>query len=306
MTKILFVNHKEERCGVQQFGKRIFDLVKNSTENPSFYVELGSLQEFMTTVSWYNPECIIYNWHRGTMLWLTEQAIVSLQSIKHYFMFHEEVTRENYDKYLFFGAYDFSNGTKFGDKKILLPRPLLDYTGNYPKNNIITIGSFGFGFWQKGYHKLVELVNTSFEEAAINLHMPYSFFGDPVHEQTNAVEKECRRMSTNPKVTLSISHSFLDDTEVLKFLAGNDINVFMYGENGEGISSVIDYALSVKRPIAISNSRMFRHIAKDEILLEKNTIQEILARGTSPLESFYTDWSPDKFREEFNRIFLNE
>jgi len=221
-------------------------------------------------------------------------------------MFHEEVVRENYDKYLFFGAYDFSNGAIFGDKKILLPRPLLNYNREHPKNSIVTIGSFGFGFWQKGFHKLVELVNTSFEEATINLHMPYSFFGDPTHEQTNAVEKECRSLNTNPRVTLSISHNFLDDAGVLRFLAGNDINVFIYGENGEGISSVIDYALSVKRPIAISSSRMFRHITKDEILLEKNTIQEILAKGTAPLEQFYTDWSPDKFREEFNRIFLNE
>jgi hypothetical protein len=305
MNKVLFVNHRQVRCGVQQFGRRIFDLVKDSKNVTYFYLEAESVNEYLSAVNYYQPEYIVYNWHRGTMPWLSEDLITSRKDIKHYFIYHEEFTRTNYDKYLFFGDYDFSGGTKFGDKKVLLPRPLLEYSGSYIENSIPTIGSFGFGFWQKGYHTLTKLVNDTFDRAILNYHMPYSFFGDPLHEQTNAVEKACLHEITNPGIKLRIYHTFLDDIGVLRFLAGNDINVFLYGENGEGISSVIDYALSVKRPIAVSDSRMFRHILKDDIWVGRNSIQDIISKGTTPLEQFYSSWSITRFKECFDKEFIN-
>ena len=134
--------------------------------------------------------------------------------------------------------------------------------------------------------------------------MPYSFFGDPLHEQGDEVEAACIEECTNPGIKLNITHDFKDDSDTLKFLASNDINVFLYGENGEGISSVIDYALSVKRPIAISKSRMFRHIMNNAILIDNNSIEEIIERGTGPLERFYSDWSTNNFRTELDKEFV--
>jgi hypothetical protein len=303
MTTVLILNHYQKSCGVQQFGRRIYDLAKASKTINYEYREVEDTATFLKYYNGIKPDIILYNWHRGTMPWLTEDIIKSLKNVKHYFIFHEEVTRINYDKYLFFGDYDFTGGKKFGKKKILLPRPLLEYTGDYPKNDIITIGSFGFGFWQKGYHTLTKLVSDTFDKAILNLHMPYSYFGDPLKKQTNEVQNECWKMATNPNLRLNITHDFLDDNGVLKFLAGNDINVFLYGENGQGISSVIDYALSVRRPIAISESKMFRHIATDEIIVGKKSIQEILSNGTKPLEQFYKKWSVEKFSTEMDKTF---
>ena len=304
MTTVLLVNHKQPACGVYQFGKRIYDLVKDSENVIYYYTEVDELASYCSAVNFYKPDIIVYNWHRGTMPWLTEKMIIGDTSYKHYFIFHEEFVRKNYDKYLFLGAYDFTNGEKFGDKKVLLPRPLLEYNGTYSKNKVLTVGSFGFGFWQKGFHELTSVINHSFDKAVLNLHMPYSFFGDPLKEQTNAVELECWNRVSNSGFTLNITHELLDDDGVLKFLAGNDINMFLYGENGEGISSVIDYALSVKRPIAISNSKMFRHLDNSEILYSENSIVDIINKGTKPLEKYYKDWSIENFRKEFDKVFL--
>ena len=304
MNTVLVINHRIKACGVQSFGKRIYDLANMSKAVRYLYAEIEFSHEYLAIVQDYKPDFILYNWHRGTMPWLSEELVLRFGNVKHYFIYHEEFTRLNYDKYLFFGDYAFDGGTKFGDKKALLPRPLLSYDGGYPKNKVLTMGSFGFGFWQKGYHTLTKLVNDTFKEAILNFHMPYSHFGDPLHDQGNEVEAACRKENINPGIKLNITHDFLDDAGVLKFLAGNDINVFMYGENGEGISSVIDYALSVKRPIAISKSRMFRHIASSDILLDNKSILDIMAKGTQPLNPYYDKWSIDKFRVALDREFV--
>jgi hypothetical protein len=304
MKTVLIINHYQKSCGVQQFGRRIYDLVKNSKNVNYIYHEVEDIFAFRDYYNRIKPNIIVYNWHRGTMPWLTEDVIRNLKDVKHYFIYHEEFTRNIYDKYLFFGDYDFSGGRKFGNKKILLPRPLLKYDGNYPVNETITIGSFGFGFWNKGYHTLTKLVNDTFEKAVLNLHMPFSFFGDPKRETTLAVRNECWRVLTNPNIRLNISHEFLDDAGVLKFLAGNDINVFLYEENGEGISSVIDYALSVRRPIGISESKMFRHITNENIIVGNKTIQDIITNGVKPLEQFYDRWSQENFTKEFDKEFI--
>lgn len=303
---VLILNHWQKSCGVQQFGRRVWDLVKDSKSVNYIYREVEDRNLFLKYVNEFHPDIILYNWHHGTMSWLSESDVSGLKDIKHYFIYHEEHTRNLYNKYLFFGDYDFSGGNKFGDKKALLPRPLLKYDGEYPKNDIITIGSFGFGFWNKGYHTLTKLVNETFDKAVLNFHMPYSFFGDPQKKQTREVEAECRRLSTNPDIKLNITHEFLDDAGVLKFLAGNDINIFLYGENGEGISSVVDYALSVKRPIAISDSKMFRHIAKDDIILRGQSIKDILDKGIEPTQEFYDKWNPNKFQIEMDNAINDD
>lgn len=304
MNKVLFVNHREKSCGVQQFGKRVYDIVNKSEAVKYLYLESETVESYRSAVEYYKPDYIVYNWHRGTMPWLLETDIIQHPECKHYFIYHEEFTRQTYDKYLFFGDYDFSGGAIFGDKKVLLPRPLLRYNGDYPVNDVVTIGSFGFGFWQKGYHKLTELVNNTFAKANLRFLMPYSHFADPLKKQTSDVDATCRKLITNEGINLQIYHDFMSEDGVLNFLASNDINVFMYDENGEGISSVIDYALSVKRPIAISDSRMFRHITNDDILLSKKSIADIITGGTAPLETYYNDWDVDKFKTAFDKEFI--
>jgi len=116
----------------------------------------------------------------------------------------------------------------------------------------------------------------------------------------------CYRTNTNPNIKLNITTNFLDDNSLLEFLAGNDLNIFMYDKHlqNPGISSATDYALSVKRPIAISDNMMFRHIASNGIMVTKTPLNKILENGTKPLEKFYESWSTENFILEMEKVFV--
>jgi hypothetical protein len=303
--EVLFVNHKIPNCGVYQFGKRAYEQVAASDRVEYSYKEVDSTGE-IEAIFRNPPKHIVFNWHRATMPCLTEQMVINNKKSKHYFLFHEEVIRQNYNKYFFFGDYDIGNKRVPLSKSELLPRPLFTYTGNYPVNEIFTVGSFGFGFWNKGFHVLVNRINMEFDNAIINLHIPYSHFGDPDKSQTHAVIAACRRLNVKPGIKLNITQSFLTNDEILTFLAGNDINAFLYSDNGEGLSSAVDYALSVKRPMMITDCQMFRHFKMNEIAAECNTTMSIYNRGLQPLEKVREDWATEKLINQMDEVFLYE
>jgi hypothetical protein len=47
---------------------------------------------------------------------------------------------------------------------------------------------------------------------------------------------------------------------------------------------------------------MFRHINKDEILIEKNSLKSIIDRGCDPLLEFKEKWSNDNFYKNIDKI----
>jgi len=305
MKTVLILNHKKQACGVYQSGKRIYELLEDSTKINFIYREVESYQEFVSRMKIISPDAVLYNWHQGTMNWLTKKMVENTGA-KSYFYFHTTVLDPKIGAYLFFGDYALDRNILPLNRQILVPRPILKYRGTYPKNNILTIGSFGLAFFQKGFHTLTKLVNATFERAVLNLHMPQSYFSDPTGTETKRVADECRRLNTNRGIQLNITQNFKNDAELLTFLAGNDINVFMHTENGEGLSGIGDYALAVKRPIAITNCTMFRHFMKDEIRLDKHPIPEILSFGTKPLDEFYEKWSENNFKAEMEGVFNEE
>ena len=303
--RVLFLNHPFIECGVYQFGERVYDPMSKSEKFNSFYKEVCNREEYLHIIDWIKPMYIVYNYHWDRMPWLTGQDISGNKSTKHYFIYHDGSMFNYYDKYLFFGDFDPERKAVPENKRVLLPRPLLNYNGSYPKNKITTIGSFGFAFNHKRYHNLVRLINKTFKEAVINLHIPNPYFGDTPKNKIKNIIANCKRNNTNPKVKLNISTNFLSNDDLLTFLAGNDINVFYYEHlDNPGLSSAIDYALSVKRPIAITNNIMFRHIVSNEILMEKNSIKSILDRGTNPLQRYYDAWSQENLTIAMENLFL--
>ena len=84
-----------------------------------------------------------------------------------------------------------------------------------------------------------------------------------------------------------IFNDFFPNEDILKFLKSNDMNIFLYDYNKSipddeiGISSVIDYALSVRKPLGISNSLMFKHIYSDKICLYKTDINNCLKNSVN-------------------------
>jgi hypothetical protein len=298
---ILFVNHTQKQCGVYQFGKRVYELSSTSKITDYYYLETETESEFMSKLEEVKPNVVIYNWYPVTMSWLSESFIEKRKDIKHLFIFHDGHMRLSFDKYIFSGSIG-KNITLPDEKIFVLPRPLFVYEGEYATNNIVTIGSFGFGGWQKGFPELVKKVNDEFERAIININMSFAYFGDQFGVETRKIADACRKFNTNPGIELNIDHSFLSNDDILKFLASNDLNVFLYYSTNQGLSSVVDYALSVKRPIAISNDSMFKHLFKEEICSDYHSLKSILDAGIKPLQEFYDRWNPEDFSTRMDEL----
>ena len=100
-----------------------------------------------------------------------------------------------------------------------------------------------------------------------------------------------------------ISHDFFSNTDILKFLKSNTMNIFLYDTMyGRGISSTIDYAISVKKPLGISDSYMFRHIYSDEICLYKNSINDCMKNSTNYLAKYLDEYSNNNIINKFQQI----
>lgn len=299
---ILFINPTEEACGVYQFGKNTYNAIKGSKKYDFVYLEPYNDAECVQFINQYNPVAILYNYYPCTMPWVTLDTLARNRKygIKQLSILHElEVT--SFD-------YLINPDPTFEEYpgRFRVGRPLIEFYGTYSQNSIVTIGSFGFGMGWKGFPELVTIVNDEFDEAVVNLLIPYAFWGDRDGVGANRTAELCRERVTKPGIKLNIEHNFLSSEELLQFLANNDLNAFIYpiGAKG-GISSCMDAALSVKRPVAITKAEMFRHIynAEPSVCVEDTTLRKILENGVKPLEGFYERFSNKVLTEDYERIF---
>ena len=137
--------------------------------------------------------------------------------------------------------------------------------------------------------------------------MPFNDVVD-ISGRTFALETaaRCRRAVHKQGIRLEISHDFVSKTELLDFLAGNTLNAFFYDTHKHrGISSTIEHALAVQRPLAITKCGMFRHVSSTvpSICIEDTSLRQIIKNGTAPLEPFYRAWTPQDFVTALEGIF---
>lgn len=326
---ILFISHKKKKCGVYEFGKNIAEALVKSKKYKFIYIECESINDVYDNVKYYNPQIIIYNFHPATMPWLTKKIIPKLYKNKisnikaiQIGIIHE-ITQElsdksvNYkNKFLFFrnpinSIFDFYIAA---DPTLLLKNPIVYKTGRLVKKydgaslntpEKLTIGSFGFATPNKGFEKIIELVQAEFEESIIKINIPPADFGDEQGKNASKIEESCKKLIRNPKTDLKITHNFLEGEKILDFLSKNSINVFLYEDSGpRGISSTIDYAMAVDRPIAISDNSMFRHILDTcpSICVNNNSLKKILENGSQVLDKKRNDWSEENMIWEYERI----
>ncbi len=307
---ILIISHKEQQCGVYQYGRNIADALRKSNKYHFMYAECSSAEEFLSIVNSIIPAAIIYNYHPyppSTLPWLKKKIIRKVK-LPHIDIMHEATQQ----------MADSAGGSFFQyhiapDPTLLLKNPIVYKTGRLiPKYSNIcdlpeipTIGGFGFGTAGKGFERLVSTVQKEFDEAIIRLHIPFAAFGDSDGSEARAIGKRCKGLIVKSGIKLILSHDFLSQEQLLDFLAKNSINAFFYEENkGRGISSVIDYALAVQRPLAITRSNMFRHIhgASPSICIEDASLKEIMNNGFEPLLQFFREWNEDNFIWDYERI----
>ncbi len=268
--KILFLNNVHQACGVYQYGVRLANCLPMCV-----YKEVAGEADYLNAVSEYGPDKIIYNYHSSTMPWLNADNIV--RTAKNVGIPHES------PGILFDELLDIDPLKPNG-----IPRPLFyeiptqianeehEVFIMYNRGSDVPIfGSFGFGFENKGFDKIIQYVNNQYDNAIIKLIIPLGHYCNPNElEQTVA---KCFAFDRKPGIELMVSTDFFSNEDLLFFLNSNTMNLFLYDRmEGRGISSTIDYALSVNVPIGISDSCMFRNIYDDSICVYKNPISDIM------------------------------
>lgn len=300
--KILFINHTQQKCGVYQYGKRVSNILVEDKRYKFSYYETDSPENFVEKVGSFNPNVIVYNWHPSTMIWLTPEITHSFKNIKQLYVFHESIFPDILKNDGFIMT-DLTEDEK--NKKFSLPRPTFNFKKEKKESLLPIFGSFGFGFENKGFEKICEIVNLLYDEAIIRLHITNAFFGDSNGDISKSVIERCKSKITKEKIELQITTNFISDEQILEFLNSNTVNIFLYDNMVErGLSSTIDYAISVDTPLIINSSYMFRHILSDkpEISIENNSIDNIIKMNISPLLHFRKKWSHDSMKDKFYKI----
>jgi hypothetical protein len=313
---VLFLNHNVINCGVYQYGKRLYNIIKNDNSIEYIYKEVSNIIDYMNSISEQEElQFIIYNYHISTMPWLNSKNIQ--KRVKNIGIPHESPGN------IFDIICDIDpNGIKTS-RNFPLPRPIfenIDYKNimeglsesdnkkfikDYTNNDIRIFGSFGFGFINKGFDKIVNYVNEQYDAAIIKLIIPTAHF-DPNPNTVLQITSICKNIKLKEGIKLIISNNFFSEEELLLFLHSNTMNIFLYDKmQGRGISSTIDYALSVNKPLGISDSYMFRHIYSDNISLYKTSIENCLINSSETCSRFLKENSHDTMINVFRSIFLN-
>jgi len=306
--RVLLVSHRQESCGIHQFGKNLAEALGLSKKREYVYVECSGPAELLQAVERYEPEAILYNYYPLTMPWVSG-ALLHEIPVPHVGIVHEvtqavadHACRDVFDYYV---APDPSLETE-NPLVFKTSRVIQFFRGRIEESVRPTIGSFGFGFGDKGFAELAARVKEEFPSGVLRLHIPFSEFVDPEGKEARKRVEECRKILDGSGIRLEVSHQFLDKEGLLTFLAGNSLNAFLYDRNKKrGISSVLDYALGVDRPVALTDCPMFRHLGKTLPLVsvDHRSLREILEAGTAPLEPFKRAWTPERTAAEYDEIF---
>lgn len=301
MKKVLFVNHRTKECGVEQLGSRYARNLKESQKYHVEYIDVDHAVEYLYWVDQLKPDAVVFNFYSGaTMGWLSNGLINSKRDeFKQLCIYHElPLESKGFDLLL----HQDPNPTDTFPHWAL-PRSIPEYNANrWADHEIPTFGSFGFGIGGKGFDTLVKMVNAEFDEAVIRLHIPFAAFGDADGTSAKAHAENARRENVKPEIDLEIDHDFFTEDQLLNWLSFNTCNAFLYHEHyGRGIASTTDYALAVKRPLAITRSWQFRHLwsVDDSFTVEKSSLREILERGSAPTDKFREMWSRQAFVASF-------
>jgi len=331
--KILFVSHKKAQCGVYEFGKSITDVLQHSKSHQFVRVECSSLDELREAIIINAPDAIIYNYYESVLPWVTTRIARDLYQnniasipipqigIIHEITQHVADTATNYKNKYLNGAVPKLSNSLFDfyiapDPTLLLRNPIVYKTGrlipayqnNYPLSSKPVIGSFGFATPQKGFEKIVQLVQKEFDEAVICFNIPFADFGnDRDGGKARELGKKCKDSIVKPGIEFVLTHDFLNTGAMLDFLAKNTVNIFLYEHDeasGKGISSAVDNAMAVGRPVAISEAVMFRHLFDTDpsVCVTKIDLKTIIRNGFAPLQKHYNEWNAENLLWEYERI----
>lgn len=305
MNKIAIINHDRTECGVYHHGWATHKLLSDSNTFEYEHVMLKDGYAFKAWIeaNYRNFQAFIFNWHPATLWWLEDSLLAQIPKPKFILTGHDTVSNFNNAQYHFICDPTIPVGDKHGG----VSRPLIQFDDiQYtPPSTTLKIGSFGFGQRQKQYPDTIRRVSEEFTEPVIiNIHMPYGDFVDQTGQLAASIEAECRA-ACGSNVKLNIVHDYMPDYHsLIAWLNQNDINIFNYMEQpGRGCSSSIDAAIVAKKPWACNSNNMYRHVRDNlDVLLEHNTIKQIVDRGIAPSLGFMEKWNQQQFIKDHEEV----
>lgn len=304
---VLFLNHPAQACGVHQFGRAFHEYVAASQSVTVVYREVdgpGGLARCLGERGW---DLVVANFHPDTMRWLTRSVVKSIGApvigVAHDFD-HETCHVVDADRFRYRILCDPTVDARVPGV-FVLPRVAPPFAPTERRGGGVVVGSLGLGTPGKGFERVVLLAQREFDEATVRLHIPPSHFADPTGDMARQIGERCRALVRKPGIQVEITHDLKDREGLLEFLAGNSINVFLYDQQrGRGVSSVIDLAVAAGRPIATSDSNMFRALLAGApgCALETRTLRDVLEAGPGEVLALKAEWTPDRLRRAFERV----
>lgn len=311
--KALFVNGSSEpQCGVNQFGKNLYAILKDS-QNIEWHYHEASTHCELTCAVLDASDAIVYNWQSGQGGILSEAPFSNFNHPQ-YLIYHDNDINENAWDGIFFSDPTMTErgnwhvlGRPIPKIENLLCLPNLQTASHHWTRPVIGVHGF-IGAWAD---QVVYRVMQEFEYATVAMSLPFARYGDADGSQARAMAERCRNMTVNnPGITLQIGHSFMEKDELIAWLARNDLNVYIRppSMNWRGVSSAPDFAIAAKRPIAINKCSAFRHLhgLAPSICVEDNSLMEIIGNGLSPFVPFVAKWcDEDVIREQVERVLMS-
>lgn len=324
--KILWITPPDQgdraRCGVSLVGT-IWG--KKLQEHPDYDVEIlytDSLLESIDKIQNYQPNAIIYNYHYRPSPWMnhlyTRQLYPNIKNIR---IVHDSTqaefnswTTQSHTTWEYLMAFD---PTLVGNDSCFVINRIIPNGSTIPhvELGIPVIGWQGFPAPHKGLPKIVEMVQNEFDNAIIRFHIPEAYFAyDPappnyseiIHRRTVDRIQEAQAAVRKPGIKIEVTEGWMTDQETVNWLSQNTVNCYFYDYlDGSGLSSSIDYALSARRPIAVTRSHQMRHCwnLTPSILVEETTLRNIISNELTPLEPFYNNYTDKQVFADFSRMF---
>ena len=262
----LFLNQKPAQCSIFESGKMIYSCIQSSSAYDIDYLEIGDGD--IRTLPAY--DFYAFNYHPYTMPWLDLDDVAKLPGLKLTFVL-EVLPNDPFalcppNK---FDAYCPLDPTVVHPAKNVypFPRPLEEAPDlpAYEEKEVPLIGSFGFATPGKGFELVVQAVNHEFERAHVRINIPAGTFADDVcwklfrRNYAGYLAELCQKVA-KPGVTVEVTHSFMDKTQLINWCGQNTLNCFLYSRFQPGLSATTDQAITSGRPLAVSTNETFRHI----------------------------------------------
>lgn len=316
MKKVLYVNQEianKTLCGIGYIGDLVGRTICKSKKHKIEILHTDSAQKVLDYVEKNDPDVIFYNFSTTTMPWVSSGKWRFGLRAKQILIFHDggQKTVDNFSPDNWYG-FDYlvmpdnvvdTKGSKnlFTTRRLIIPHTPRT---KYVEKNVPVIGFQGQLVPHKGLHNVVRQVQLEFDEAIIRVHSPSYHYG-PGQKIWSMTLDYARKSIYKPGINLIHTFDIKTNEEVVDFLAENTINCYFYDYlDGYGLASSTDFALAAKRPFAVTKSHQFRNYwdSSPSILIENNSLKNIISNGLAPLEKYYQEYTEENVIYDYERI----